>query len=123
MTDRKQIPDFPYYEIDTLGQVYNIKTELPLKCALSKEGIYVYCLTYHDKPISKAKQRTIARSRLLAATFLGLDLSDRKQLAIHLNGNKQDDTLDNIRITSFSDIMTKRHAQNKLNKCSNKQEQ
>ena len=95
----KEIKDFPLYEVSSLGQVRNKKTGCILKPHLNK-GYSIYCLQKEKKSYRKSAHR------LLAETFL--ENPENKKEVDHINQNRADNRLENIRWAS--------HSENQLNK-------
>ena len=113
----KWIPGYEgRYTISTEGILTSyIREESPAvikPCFCEANGYYNVVLHYYNGAIKKQKSYTV--SRLLAATFLGLDLADRSQCVDHLNSLRLDNRLANLEVVSFSENI-KRGKQNKMN--------
>lgn len=87
---RKPIKDFPNYEIDTKGNVYNVKTGKKLKPGNVRNGYKQVRLWVNGK--SKAKYVHV----LVAETFIREKKADEE--VDHINHNTRDNSLSNLRI-------------------------
>lgn len=87
--NKKTIPNFPDYEIDTRGNVYSKKRQIILKLYHNHSG-YLQVILYRDGKIYCKRP-----SRLVLETFVG-ECPDRME-SCHNNGVKTDNRLDNLR--------------------------
>jgi len=85
----KEIKDFPNYCISNLGKVKNNKTNKILKQRLQKNGYLEVKLSKLNKTYHKYIHR------LVIDAFL--DNNDNKKCVDHINGNKIDNNLKNLR--------------------------
>ena len=67
-----------------------------LKPTVSSNGYWVVQLR------NNGKQKSISAHRLIAATFLGLDLNDRSVEVNHKDGNKQNNAISNFELTTHT---------------------
>ena len=88
--------EFTNYEISSTGLVRNKTTQCISKPCINKISGYLQTGLW-QKPYRK----TIAVHRLLALLFI--ENIDNKELVDHVNGNKTDNRLDNIRWVSQSE--------------------
>lgn len=87
---RKPIKDFPNYEIDTKGNVYNVNTGWKLRPRNVRNG-YKQVLLYRNGK-STAKYVHV----LVAETFIREKKKDEE--VDHINHNRDDNSLTNLRI-------------------------
>jgi hypothetical protein len=109
MSDRKPIPDWPEYEIDTNGNVYRVAANTgtrpgrKLKATPMSHGYMRVSLSRN----AKARQFTV--HRLVAKTFLG-PVPDGLDVC-HIDGDRGNNALTNLRIDTRAGNMadTLRH--------------
>ena len=87
----KSIPSFPEYEVSTEGQIRNKKLKILTPCNNGNGYLKV--------SLGRNNQRLI--HRLVGETFL--DLVDGKSEIDHINRNKKDNSLQNLRWVSHSE--------------------
>ena len=75
--------------------VNNTRYFRELKPGISRNGYKCIVLSSNDK----RKYYTI--HRIIAYTFLGLDIDNPKEIIDHINGNKKDNTFMNLRVTTL----------------------
>lgn len=93
------LKDFPNYKINKLGQVKNVSHRRILK-PLNLPGDYPR-VTLYGKDCSGSKRRyTVGVHVLLGITFLDKE-KDEYTLIDHIDGNKQNYNLDNLRYTNY----------------------
>lgn len=111
----RRIPGWKHYEASNLGRVRSLDRVTGsgygssrtvrgrvLKQTVRRSGktaAWPAVFLYEDG----AGQR-FSIGRLIAAAWLGLDLSDRDQLAYHVNGDPFDNCLDNIAVGTAQDV-------------------
>jgi hypothetical protein len=84
------IKDYPDYAVSTFGNVENMKTGRILKPAINSNNGYLFVVLYKN---GKAKTCTI--HQLVADAFL--DNPENKNCVDHKNGNKFDNSINNLR--------------------------
>lgn len=89
MEEWRVISEFPEYQVSNLGRVKGFRDKI-LQPYLSKRGYYVY--NFH---IGKGKQKTVYLHRLLCEAFVANP--DNKECVDHINRNKLDNSLSNLR--------------------------
>ena len=85
----KSVPDFPYYEASTLGNIRNIKTKRYRKLYKVKAGYLNVTLHRIDQ-----KSKTIGVHVIIASTFL--ENSSNKKTVNHRNHIRDDNNLSNL---------------------------
>jgi hypothetical protein len=91
----KQIPEFPNYSINELGQVYSKHSNKILATYLNGKGYL--CVKLHINGI----QKTMSIHRLLARVFLDLPSLDSELEVDHKNTDKSDNKLSNLQVLDF----------------------
>jgi hypothetical protein len=86
----KLIKSAPNYEISNNGSVRNTKTGKILKIATNNHGYHLVCLSY------KNKKQTAYIHRLIAEAFVSTDLDMRTSVVNHIDGNKRNNTIENL---------------------------
>ena len=92
MEEYRTIKDFETYEISNLGNVRNINTGKILNQHLNHEG-YKRCDLYNNK-----KRFTKSIHRMIADAFI--PNPENKECVDHINGNRQENSLNNLRWAS-----------------------
>lgn len=119
MNDEKwrRIPGWKHYEASNLGRVRSLDRvtgsgygstrtvrgrvlKPTIRTTRKRAEAWPSVALYED-----GFQKRYAIGRLIAAAWLGLDLSDRKQLAYHVNGDPFDNCLDNIAVGTAQDVV------------------
>ena len=92
---RIQIKNYPNYWIDDQGEVYNETTQKILTGSIGENGYKYYRLT------KNGKKKMFYAHRLVAEAFL----ENTKNLPVvnHKDGNKLNNTIDNLEWVSYSD--------------------
>ena len=85
-----EIPEFPDYEVNEEGVVYNLYRGQPIKQQLNKSGVAYVCL-YRDRVLN-----TRAIAPIVASLFLEPPISKRFNTPIHLNGDRTDNRASNL---------------------------
>ena len=91
-----KIVDFENYEINKLGVVKNIKTQRVLKQHIDKYGYLRISIYHNDK-----KRKTLNTHRLLGIQFI--PTTDYSLVIDHIDRNKLNNSLDNLRWCSVSE--------------------
>lgn len=103
----RDIPDFPNYQISEYGVVYNKKNGKEIKGNFNNNAGYIkVCLSKDNKKYN------FNIHRLLGIVFL--DNFDNKPCIDHINRDRRDNRLENLRWVSYSENM-KNCSVNKLN--------
>lgn len=95
------IENFENYSIDADGNVYNNITSRKLKPFYNPDGYVLYKL-YKDK-----KAYTLKAHRLVALTFI--PNPDNKAQVNHINGNKEDNRVENLEWVTKSENQIHAH--------------
>ena len=90
MSDQFEIPGFPGYKIDKLGNIYSKKGSL-LKFHQERRGYRRVCVLKK----TGNKSRSLLVHRLMALTFLGLPPTPLHQVR-HLNGDATCNQIENL---------------------------
>ena len=90
-----QIEEFPNYQVSNLGNVRNIKTELVLKQRLRKDGYKDVMLNLEGKRHNKKVHRLVANAFL--------ENIDNKKCVDHINNNKEDNNINNLRYATMNE--------------------
>lgn len=91
----KKIPDYPDYKISNYGKIYSKISEKELKPHLNSHGYYT---AYFG---SKRKQFFV--HRLVFGTFTGEKIDPKKFVVDHIDRNKTNNFLGNLRKSTFSE--------------------
>ncbi len=103
-----KIEHYPNYEIFQDGRVKNIKTERFLTQHIDTTGYYKVTLS------KKGKQKTFRIHRLIGKVFL--ENPNNYKTIDHINRNKLDNRLDNLRwASSTTQRLNQKNRKNKLN--------
>jgi hypothetical protein len=103
----KPINEFEeYFQISNLCNIKSIKTGNILKCRLSANGYKTIYLRTKDK----SKNYTL--HSLLANHFIDKPISDEKLIVDHIDGNKLNNNISNLRWISYSDNVKNAHINN-----------
>jgi hypothetical protein len=85
------------YKISSIGSVRNTKTGKTLKVATNNSGYKLVCLSNKDK------KQTGYIHRLVAEAFIDTDLDTRVSVVNHIDGNKNNNTIENLEWTTYAD--------------------
>ena len=101
------------YEVSNLGNIKNIKTNKLLKGDINNYGYHRVCL-YHNN-----KKKRYFRHRLVAEHFIHNDDIENKKFVNHIDGDKSNNTVNNLEWVTQSE--NEKHAfktglKNKTNK-------
>ena len=94
MEEWKICPEYPNYEVSNLGEVRNTKTKKVLSKHQDKDGYFRVGLFYNKRKCTKSVHR------LVAVTFI--PNSDDTLVVDHINQNRQDNRVENLRWTTRS---------------------
>ena len=89
MENRKQILDYPNYEVSDLGKVYNIATGKEVKSNVSNITGY-----YNLSLCNKGKVKSFMIHRIVLSAFV--ENTENKPQVNHINGDKSDNRLCNL---------------------------
>lgn len=92
--ERKKIADFDY-EVDKQGNVYRVGNDKPKYQSVNRDGYRVVCLWKNNKSTAKTVHR------LVALAFL--PNPENKPCVNHINGDKQDNRLENLEWMTYSE--------------------
>jgi hypothetical protein len=87
-----------YYHISNRGYIISKRTGIVLKHSISNNGYY--CVSIYKKDNLGEVHRV---HRLVAQTFIIQPESDKKLVVDHINGNKKDNRVDNLRYCTDSE--------------------
>ncbi len=93
----KLIKSAPNYEISNDGSVRNTKTGKMLKIVTNNNGYHLVCLSY------KNKKQTAYIHRLVAEAFVVTDLDMRTSVVNHIDGNKSNNTIENLEWATYAE--------------------
>lgn len=93
----KTISSSPNYEVSNLGAVRNNKTGNMLKVATNNFGYKLVCLS------NKNKKQTGYIHRLVAEAFVTTQLDTRVSVVNHIDGNKSNNTIENLEWATYTD--------------------
>ena len=92
--ERKKIADFDY-EVDRQGNIYRIGNDKPKYQSVNRDGYKVVGLWKNNKSTAKTVHR------LIALAFL--PNPENKPCVNHINGDKQDNRLENLEWATYSE--------------------
>ena len=93
----KTIKSSSNYEVSNFGSVRNTKTGNMLKIATNNSGYKLVCLS------NKNKKQTGYIHRLVAEAFINTNLDTRTSVVNHIDGNKSNNTIENLEWASYAD--------------------
>ena len=99
---KKVIEGFSKYTISVLGEIENIKTGKQVKPAEGTNGYLQVFLVSDD-----GRQKTKKVHKLVANTFLDKIDSTQKYVVDHINGDKKDNKLLNLRVVTNRENTTR----------------
>lgn len=107
-TKTTTIIDYPDYSVDTEGTVYNkYGKKLRPQAHKGYDSVYLY---------KNKVRRKLRVHRLVAHTFLGLDLNDAKAQVHHIDSVRDNNRLDNLEILSNRENCLAKVRDNKTSK-------
>jgi hypothetical protein len=93
----KTIKSSPNYEVSNVGSIRNTKTGNILKVSTNNYGYKLVCLS------NKNKKQTGYIHRLIAETFINTNLDTRTSVVNHIDGDKANNTINNLEWATYSD--------------------
>jgi len=93
----KTVESSPNYEVSNFGSVRNTKTGKMLKVVTNPSGYKLVCLSNKDK------KQTGYIHRLVAEAFVDTDLDTRSSVVNHIDGNKSNNTIENLEWATYAD--------------------
>lgn len=112
MEEFKEIPGFEgLYEVSTLGNVRNSRTNKVFKQSINSKGYVQICLQKQKKQIS------IKVHRLVALTFIPITNINKNQIN-HIDGNKLNNNVNNLEWVTCKENIKHAHKM-RLNSISN----
>jgi uncharacterized protein YerC len=112
----RRIPGWKHYEASNLGRVRSLDrvtgsgygSSRTVRGRVLKQTVRTSRKRAAAWPVvaltEDGMQKKFPIGRLIAAAWLGLDLSDRNQLAFHISGDPFDNCLDNIAVGTAQDV-------------------
>eukprot|EP01040_Poterioochromonas_malhamensis_P006072 gene6072-6529_t len=110
----RDVLDFSKYEISNTGKLRNKRTGKFIKGKFDKDG-YIQVGLYHKEGEIEHKRKDFRMHRLVAVAFI--PNPNNKPLVDHIDGNKANNNVDNLRWASFSENVynTKKHRKSATN--------
>jgi len=93
----KTVESSPNYEISSGGSIRNTKTGNVLKVSTNNYGYKLVCLS------NKNKKQTGYIHRLVAEAFINTTLDTRASVVNHIDGDKTNNTIQNLEWATYSD--------------------
>lgn len=93
----KTIKSSPNYEVSNFGSIRNIKTGNVLKVATNNSGYKLVCLSNNNK------KQTGYIHRLVAEAFIDTNLDTRFSVVNHIDGDKSNNTINNLEWATYTD--------------------
>ena len=93
----KPVKSSPNYEVSNLGSVKNIKTGKLLKVATNNYGYKLVCLS------NNSVKQTGYIHRLVAEAFIDTDLDTRICVVNHIDGDKSNNTIENLEWATYTE--------------------
>ena len=91
----KEVPGWESYQVSSHGRVKSLKKNLIRKVHPSREGYLQVNLIVGDR------RKMWSVHRLVAYTFLGLDLDDKWQIVLHLDDDKTNNHVSNLKVGTY----------------------
>ena len=102
-----EIKEFKGYEVSNKGNVKSLNYKNTGKERLLK--LHQHSTGYTKTTLYKGKGHTPRVSRLVASAFLGLDINDTSIQVDHVNGDKTNNTVENLRLCTASENLGYRY--------------
>jgi hypothetical protein len=93
----KIVKSAPNYEVSNLGSVRNTKTGKTLKIATNNSGYKLVCLSHRNQ------RQTGYIHRLVAEAFIKTDLDTNTSIVNHIDGDKSNNTIENLEWSNYSE--------------------
>ena len=93
----KTVKSYPNYEVSSVGSVRNTKTGKILKVATNNCGYQLVCLS------NKNEKQTSYIHRLVAETFIDTNLDTRTSVVNHIDGDRNNNSIDNLEWATYSE--------------------
>jgi hypothetical protein len=93
----KTVKSYPNYEVSSVGSVRNTKTGKNLKVATNNCGYQLVCLS------NKNEKQTSYIHRLVAETFIDTNLDTRTSVVNHIDGDRNNNSIDNLEWATYSE--------------------
>jgi len=105
----KEITGYPNYQASNLGNIKSMKKGFVLSPIETKAGYYIVNL-YQDK-----KRKTMYVHQLICMAFLGFIPDGHRLECDHIDNDKANNRLDNLRLLSHRENSARYHDDNKNN--------
>jgi len=94
LTEYKKIPEYPQYLVSKYGDVYSTKSNIIMTCSKQSAGYYRFGIQHNNKPVFLLLHRVLCR------VYKDLPTLDSKLEVDHIDGNKDNNKLENLQVLS-----------------------